>query len=141
MMKRFRQIMLSTLLVCGVGMVTAPAIASAYDPLDGACAADSTSVLCQNRTKDDLGGTIKTIVNILLYILAAISVVFIILAGIYYTTSGGDSANVKKAKDTLLYSVVGLIVAILAYSIVNFVITNVTDTPTPTAPPSVTKVI
>jgi len=70
----------------------------------------------------DLGTNIQTIVNILLFILGAIAVVMIIIGGIKYTTSNGDSAAVTSAKNTILYSVVGLIVAILAYAIVNFVI-------------------
>ena len=70
----------------------------------------------------NLGSRIKTIVNILLYILGAIAVVMIVIGGIRYTTSNGDSGSIKSAKDTILYAVIGLIVAILAYSIVNFVL-------------------
>jgi glucose uptake protein GlcU len=69
-----------------------------------------------------LGDRIKTIVNILLYILGAIAVVMIVIGGVRYTTSNGDSASTKSAKDTILYAVIGLIVAILAYAIVNFVV-------------------
>lgn len=71
-----------------------------------------------------LGDQVKTIVNVLLYILGAIAVVMIVIGGIRYTTSNGDSSNIKSAKDTILYSVVGLIVAILAYSIINFVLSS-----------------
>jgi hypothetical protein len=49
----------------------------------------------------------------------------IIVGGIRYTTSNGDSGRIKAAKDTITYAVVGLVVAILAYAIVNFVIKNV----------------
>ncbi len=69
-----------------------------------------------------LGARIQTVVNILLYILGAIAVVMIVIGGISYTTSNGDSSKIKTAKDTILYAVVGLVVAILAYAIVNFVI-------------------
>jgi hypothetical protein len=48
----------------------------------------------------------------------------IIFGGIRYVTSTGDASRVKSAKDTVMYSVVGLIVAMLAYTIVNFVITR-----------------
>jgi hypothetical protein len=47
---------------------------------------------------------------------------------IRYTVSGGDSSAVTAAKNTILYAVVGIIVAILAYAIVNFVITSFTST-------------
>ncbi len=69
-----------------------------------------------------LGQRIQTIVNVLLYILGAIAVVMIVIGGVRYTTSNGDSGNIKTAKDTILYAVIGLIVAILAYAIVNFVL-------------------
>jgi hypothetical protein len=69
-----------------------------------------------------LGSQVKIIVNILLYILGAIAVVMIVIGGVRYTTSNGDSSAISGAKNTILYSVVGLIVAILAYAIVNFVV-------------------
>ena len=73
----------------------------------------------------DLPTIVKTVINVILYILGILAVVFIIYGGIKYTMSGGDSAKVKSAKDTIMYAVVGLIVAILAYAIVNFAITSV----------------
>jgi type IV secretory pathway VirB6-like protein len=69
-----------------------------------------------------LGSRIQTVVNILLYILGAIAVVMIVIGGVRYTTSNGDSSAIKGAKDTILYAVIGLIVAIMAYAIVNFVV-------------------
>lgn len=77
-----------------------------------------------DKEGSDLGSRVRTIVNILLYILGAIAVVMIILGGIRYTTSNGDSSAITSAKNTILYAVVGLVVAILAYAIVNFVITS-----------------
>lgn len=65
---------------------------------------------------------VKNGINTALYILAAICVVMIVIAGFKYTASNGDSSIVSSAKNTILYSVVGLIVAIMAYAIVNFVI-------------------
>jgi hypothetical protein len=70
----------------------------------------------------DLNQSIKNVVNILLYILGAIAVIMIIIGGIRYATANGESGNIKSAKDTILYAVIGLIVAIMAYAIVNFVV-------------------
>ena len=67
---------------------------------------------------------VKTIVNILFYLIGVLSVIVIIFGGIRYVTSTGDSTRVKAAKDTVTYAVIGLIVALLAYAIVNFVLTN-----------------
>lgn len=72
------------------------------------------------------GGIFQTITNVLLFIIGAISVIMLIIGGIRYVVSGGDQAAVTSAKNTILYAVVGIIVAILAYALVNFVITSFT---------------
>ena len=73
----------------------------------------------------NLLGTANTIINVILGAVGFIAVVMIIIGGISYTTSAGDSARVKKAKDTILYGVIGLVIALLAFAIVNFVLTSV----------------
>lgn len=65
---------------------------------------------------------IKSIVNLLLYVLGVVAVIVIVISGIKYATSDGDSGKITSAKNTILYAVIGLVVAILAYAIVNFVI-------------------
>lgn len=67
---------------------------------------------------------IRTVTEILLFVIGAVSVIMIIVGGIKYVISNGDSSKVKTAKDTIMYSVVGLVVAILAYAIVSFVVTR-----------------
>ncbi|MBP7760285.1 hypothetical protein KA093_00650 [Candidatus Saccharibacteria bacterium] len=78
-----------------------------------------------NGSTNDVAGFVKSIINLLLYILGAIAVLMIVIGGIRYTTSGGDQSGVKGAKDTILYAVIGLVVAMMAYAIVNFVVLNV----------------
>ncbi len=68
------------------------------------------------------GSIFTTIVNILLFLIGAISVIMLIYGGIRYTISGGDSSAVTAAKNTILYAIVGLIVAFLAFAIVNWVL-------------------
>jgi hypothetical protein len=60
--------------------------------------------------------------NLAYFVLAIIAVVVVIVAGIMYATSGGDSAAVTKAKNLILYSVVGIVVIAAAWAITNFVI-------------------
>ena len=60
----------------------------------------------------------------LLFLIGAISVIMLIIGGIRYVVSGGDSTAVQNAKNTILYAIVGVVVAILAYAVVNFVITS-----------------
>ena len=69
-------------------------------------------------------GTFRTITNVMLYLIGAISVIMLIIGGLRYVVSGGDSTAVQNAKNTILYAVVGIIVAILAYAVVSFVITS-----------------
>lgn len=78
--------------------------------------------VCGAAQTDDFQVMMHNIVNTLLLVLGMIAVIMIVIGGIRYTTSNGDASQVKAAKDTVLYSVVGLVVAILAYAIVNFVI-------------------
>ena len=71
-------------------------------------------------------GTFSTITNVLLYIIGAIAVIMIVIGGLRYVISGGDSKNITAAKNTILYAVIGIIVAILAYAAINFVIGSFT---------------
>ncbi len=73
----------------------------------------------------DLKNSVINILNVIIGALGIVAVVVIILGGVTYMTSSGDAGKVKKAKDTILYGVIGLIVVILAAAIVNFVVANV----------------
>lgn len=70
--------------------------------------------------------TIANVVNILIFVIGAVSVIFIVIGGIKYVISNGDQAQVTSAKNTIMYAIVGLVVAIAAYGIVAFVITQFT---------------
>ena len=74
------------------------------------------------------GGVLSTIINTMLSIIGFLSVVMLIFGGLRYIISGGNAAAVTAAKNTILYAIVGLIIAIFAYAIVNFVIGSLTGT-------------
>lgn len=74
---------------------------------------------------DDLITNITNIINAVIGILGIVCVVVMIIGGVNYMTSSGDAGKVKKAKDTILYGVIGLVVCVLAFAIVNFVITGI----------------
>ena len=67
-------------------------------------------------------GVFKQVTNTILYIVGIIAVVMLIIGGIKYVVSGGDSKKVTDAKNTVLYAIIGLVIAFLAFAIVNFVI-------------------
>ena len=67
-------------------------------------------------------GVFRQVTNTILYIVGIIAVIMLIIGGIKYVTSGGDSKKVTDAKNTVLYAIIGLVIAFLAFAIVNFVI-------------------
>ena len=75
--------------------------------------------------KADLMGVVNTIINVIIGIVGFVAVIMMIMGGISFITSQGDSAKVTKARNTILYGVVGLVVALLAFAIVNFVLKSV----------------
>lgn len=132
MIKNVKQLLSALLLVpalvLGVSLFVQPAPAhAAFDQglADGASSAqgkdqqgDASSLFGQGGQ----GGIFRTITNVLLFLIGAISVIMLIVGGIRYVVSGGDSSAVAAAKNTILYAIVGVVVAILAYAVVNFVI-------------------
>lgn len=86
------------------------------------CKDNSNQPICKQANQSTLPQLIKRIADIMLFILGAISVIMVIVGGIRYVTSGGDPQQVKAAKDTVLYAVIGIVIAILAYAIVSFVV-------------------
>jgi len=110
---------MSLAMVLGVGVMSAVP-AGAIKVFED-CPAGSTSSVC--AAKDETINTpVQTLINTLLMAIGIIAVIMIIVGGIRYTLSNGDASQIKSAKDTILYAVVGLVVAMLAYAIVNFVV-------------------
>ena len=72
-----------------------------------------------------INGIIRTVINIFSLVVGVISVIMIIIGGLKYITSGGDSGNVTGAKNTILYAIIGLVVVAMAQFMVRFVITKI----------------
>lgn len=66
-------------------------------------------------------GIFSEITNVLLFVIGAVAVIMIVVGGLRYVLSGGDSKQVEAAKNTILYAIVGIIIALLAYAAVGFV--------------------
>ena len=77
-----------------------------------------TDVAEDNTLEED----VKTILSTIIGVLGFVCVVVMIIGGVNYMTSSGDAGKVKKAKDTILYGLIGLIVCVLAFALVQFVI-------------------
>ena len=120
MRKYLRIILPMMLLVVVFGLAVVPEV-SALTLQEGAEAAK-----CDGCPSDLFGetGAFRQITNTILYIVGVIAVIMLIIGGIRYVISGGDAKKVTDAKNTVLYAIIGLIIAFLAFAIVNFVITS-----------------
>ena len=120
-MKRMIKLILPVIIMSAVvfAMAVAPTV-SALTLQEGAEAAR-----CDGCPKDLFGdtGVFKQVTNTILYIVGIIAVIMLVIGGIKYVVSGGDAKKVTDAKNTVLYAIIGLIIAFLSYAIVNFVIT------------------
>lgn len=76
-------------------------------------------------TQETLMDSLTTIINVVVGVVGFIAVAMIVMGGISFATSQGDTSKVAKARNTVLYGVVGLVVALLAFAIVNFVLTSI----------------
>jgi len=124
--KSFQALLIVPVLALGVGFI-APVLqptAAHAAGAEGGLAGGASSSKGDDQQTDLFGddGVFKIITNVLLFIIGAVSVIMLIIGGIRYVVSGGDSAAVTSAKNTILYAIVGIVVAILAYALVNFVI-------------------
>jgi len=110
-------VMCLVMVFTAVSPVSLPVYADAKDEVKKG--ADMTN--SGGSAKQDLPDIITTIINVMLFIAGALAVIMIIYGGIRYITAHGDEKQVKVAKDTIVYSVVGLIIAIIAYALVTFI--------------------
>ena len=116
-MKHLLKILVVPALLLGA-LFTVPAVVSAVDVCSGG---NGSSLYCQNRSEGEtkVKSTIGNIVNLLLMAVGAISIIMIVVGGILFALSNGDSSRVTKARNTVLYAAIGLIVSLLASAIVN----------------------
>jgi len=122
-MKKLRNIILVFAAVIGMGLAVPTGVYAAGSVISEACDGDTESRICKDQTADP-NALIKNIVNVLLFVVGAISVLVIIVGGLIYITSSGDSGRITMAKHTIMYAVVGVVISFLAYAIVNFVFDN-----------------
>jgi cytochrome bd-type quinol oxidase subunit 2 len=87
---------------------------------------------CDQDNASTVDNTVAAVINIASLVGGVIAVIVVIVGGIKYVTSQGDSQSTASAKNTVIYAVVGLIIIALAQVIVRFVVNRATDdTPPP----------
>lgn len=100
-----------------------PVTVSAAGLWDG-CENVTDSVICDSYDDkdEDVNNFVGNLMDVLIWIVGVAAVIMIIVGGVKYITSGGDANKLTSAKNTILYSVVGLVVALFAYAIVTWII-------------------
>jgi cytochrome bd-type quinol oxidase subunit 2 len=132
MIKSMKRVLLS---VMALSAIAAPALllpvtvaAQAPDITQGlTCGVnlDLTNQTCdQTTTTSDFQTLLNTVINIFSLVVGVIAVIMIIVGGLRYITSGGDSGKVSAAKTTIIYALVGLVIVALAQLIVHFVLSQ-----------------
>ena len=88
-----------------------------YDP--------NYEIICGKKSESDATARVGNILNTVFFWAAIVAVLVIIIGGVMYITAQGDKAKIVRAKSAILYAVIGLIVVLLSFAIVNFILTNV----------------
>lgn len=131
-MKKIKEILGSALLVLGISLLFVPSTSLAKVTIDDANA-ENHRVACDKKSGtvdgdgncseggSDLASIFRTVANIMLFLVGAVAVIMLIVGGFRYVTSNGDQNSVTSAKNTIMYALIGIIVAFLAFAAVNFV--------------------
>ncbi len=88
---------------------------------------------CDDSGETGIRNVITTIIDVLSIIVGAISVIMIIIGGLRYVISSGDSSGTAAARNTIIYAIVGLVIVIFAQAIIAFVVGRVDSTAAPAA--------
>ena len=105
----------------GVALVTAPVSALG----EGGAPAGVNAARGDNTPSNLVNGDssiVRRAINIMLFGVGVLSVVMLIFGGFRYVISGGKKESVTNAKNTILYAIIGLLVAVFAYAIINFIL-------------------
>ena len=131
-MKKLMMLLLPILFVAGLTL-TVPKAAYASTPQSDVCEGIGLADENGNCTEPSNGlsveNLIHTTINILSYIVGVAAIIMVILGGFKYITADGDASKVTSAKNTIMYALIGLVVAALAQAIVLFVFKKSTAQP------------
>ena len=78
---------------------------------------------------DDLISDTNKIINVVIGVLGVVAVVVVIYGGFLFLTAQGDPGKIKKGKDSITWGIIGLIIALLSWSIINFVLSSTMSAP------------
>lgn len=124
--------LLATLLFSCLTYFTSAIPALAANPLDATCYLANETHFCSNQRQESdrafLDSSDSLLVNVaktVTLITGAVSVIMIIIGGIKYIIANGDSNALQSAKNTILYALIGLVIAASAQILVSFVLSKI----------------
>lgn len=124
MKKHLRIIVITILSIFCLTAITVTPTFAAGDACSSGVTAVANAAGCNGST-NALPSAIVSILSAIIGVAGLVSAAYIIVGGIQYISSSGDASKTEKAKKTVLYACIGLIICALAFVIVNFVIGNI----------------
>lgn len=124
-----KKILLNATIFLAVASIFTPITVLAFAPTNGACTGKAaSSPVCSDGNSNPISGNdgiILKVVKIILIAAGVLAILMIMLGGWAYITSQGDPQKLKGAKDTILYAIIGLVVAIMARAILSVVLKKI----------------
>jgi hypothetical protein len=87
----------------------------------------NTGGITNQEAQERINRIIRTVINLFSLVVGVVAVIMIIIGGLKYITSGGDSGNVSGAKNTILYAIIGIVIVALSQFIVRFVLSRLSQ--------------
>ena len=115
-------VIIAALLFTNIAILAAPNSVQAANVCNGNAPASVKKAAGCSGNKNELQKNITNILKAVIGAAGLVAVIFIVIGGVQYMTSAGDTSKVEKAKKTVLYALIGLIICALAFAIVNWVI-------------------
>lgn len=121
MPKHVTRFIIAIMVALGAAQLVAPHPTAGAIDLFQPCGTNCSS-LSDNSLASGSGSKVKKLINLTLQILGGLAVIMVIVGAIRIAVSNGDANMVKAGRETIMYSVIGVVIALLAYAIVNFVV-------------------
>ena len=124
MIEKIKKGLLVVTAMLTMGLLVAGNVMAA-NPIEQGWKDAKTSTGMKDSNTKNADSVVQTVITVLIWAVGILATVMIIVGGIFYVTSAGDPGKIKKAKDTIMYGIIGLVIAVLAFVIVNFVVNSI----------------
>jgi ABC-type Fe3+ transport system permease subunit len=121
-MKKVQKIIVALVLLMGFSVLAIPTVVSA-DSVICPQGTSSPNPLCSSDK--DVGDIIKIVVDTLMFLIGVVAVLVIIIAGFRMVTSSGNAESMSKARNSIIYASIGIVVAVAASAIIGFVVEQI----------------